>query len=502
MTLSRWSGVPVGSPAGGRFPLAGLCLFVFGAGAAATRSPIVVAVVPLAIFFLSLSVYLAVAGIVSLSAVLALAPIPTALPRGVSFAGGYVFWTDLLLVFAAALIFLAHQRVRSQVALASVGVILAVFLLLGAVNGAPLSEALADMRGPFRLAVAVIAVAWLVREDSRRAYLILTKVLFGIVIWTAGVVVAISLFGLPGFSIRTGSAALYTAVSSSVYDATRVTPDSGLACVIIAGLIVACWIMRIDTGYPRRIRITVAVCGLIVAVLSFTRSYVVVLAVLVIGATLLSSSLVLSVHRLAKLLFVFAAAGLVFYLGVKQFSEGAYRSVAAVVEAFTGRVFGGFGSETIRTDTSTAWRLRENGWAWQSFTHNWVAGTGFGVPYRGFQHGEIFRDSKGLTYVHSSYLWILVKTGVLGVCVAFFAFAQFVVHPLRRLSGTQREIWKLGILVGLTIGMQMVTSPTLFEAGNSMFVGLLVGLLVGFTPSRSIAEGKPTNTSRRSGVLT
>lgn len=503
MTLALWHGSARWSTSGGLLPIAGLCILVFAAGAAATRSPAVVILVPFALYFLSQSAYYAVTSVLSLSAVLALAPIPTAIPRGVSFAGGYVFWTDLLLALVAVTICLARKRVRAQMALAIVGIVLAVFLLLGATNGAPLSEALADTRGPFRLAVTAIAVAWLVAEDAKRTYFLLTKIMFGIVIWTAGVVTAISLFGLSGFPIRSGSAALYTTGSSSVFDATRVTPDSGLASVMIAGVIVACWIMNIDTGYSRILRFTVATCGAVVAVLSFTRSYMIVLAVLIVGATVLSSAVVQSVHKLARLCIVVGGTGFVVYVCLGQVAPGAYQAISAVVEAFMGRVFGGFGSDTIRADTSTAWRLRENGWAWQSFTHNLLAGTGFGVPYRGFQHGEIFRDSRGLTYVHSSYLWVLVKTGVLGVCVAVFAIVRFVLRPLAHLSRTRRDLGRLAVLVALSIAVQMVTSPTLFETGNSIFVGMLVGLLIGLTSSGgSVKTMTDGSAIRREGVLT
>ncbi|MGW3481988.1 O-antigen ligase family protein [Rhodococcus indonesiensis] len=474
--------------------VAGIVLTSFVAGAGATFWPALTVVVPLVFLGITQSAYSVVRGNLILAMVFALAPLPSIIPRGLTVASGYIFWVDVLLALAVLIVFAEVRSRRTLSAIVVTGLTLSLFLLYGLVNGAPLGNALADLRGPFRLAATTIVVWWLLRAEFERTYKVVARVVFAIIIWTAIVVALVSFAGTTAFPIRAASAALYTAGQSAVYDAIRVTPDSGLLCVMVSAALFACWLVRVETGFSIWVRAAIAGSGIFVGVMSFTRSYIIVFVIILAGAAFLSRARVEAFLRVVWLLAGSATILASLYLIGSLFSAGLHSLVSSVGDAFGGRVFGGLGTETLRGDSSTIWRLRENAWAWASFTSNWPLGTGFGVPYRGYQHGEIFAGGRGLLYVHSAYLWILVKAGVVGLIICVWSLASVVYLSLKRVSAVRPMVSRVFGLLLLGLAVQMVTSPTLFEAGNSVASGLLFGALLAISSGTGLSdygEGNP-----------
>jgi O-antigen ligase len=459
-------------------------------GFAVTQASALLAL-PLTIICLLIPLPMRIITLTGLAFVLGLAPLPNFIPRGISLGDGYIFWVDIILILVAVFLTTSRSTRFSSSLMLFMG-ILGLLLVFGIVRGAELSDAFSDFRGPFRLLVVMFAVAWMIKNDVDQFTRVFTRLIAAITIWTAFVVALISILDVRIFPIRSGNAALYVrGGGTSVYEATRVTPDSGLLCVLTAAILLACYVLGVQAGLSRAYTTITIFAGAYVGVVSYTRSYLIVFAVIVVGSFLFSGHFVRTLLRSIVPVVGLAITAVLSYALATFVVPGLVDGVGRVYEAFSGRVLGGFGSETIANDSSATWRVRENGWAIESVKENFLFGTGFGVPYRDLQRGEIFSGNRGLLYIHNAYLWVLVKTGLVGVIVAAACIYVGVSRVGKVLIPSRRKLGTLISLAILSIALQMITSPTPFESGNAIVCGAIAGVIFGCVEiySRTTAVG-------------
>ncbi|NRI66946.1 O-antigen ligase family protein [Rhodococcus sp. MS16] len=409
--------------------------------------------------------------------VLVLAPIPTVVPTSIWFAGGSVYFADVmaaLLIVAVVFSNLCPAVIRTVV-LTIAGVVV-LGLLVGALSHAKASLALADARGLLRLVAGASGVAFLGEVDRAGTVKLLSRLAAVVTIWTALVVALIAFLGVSSFGIRNSNAAVYTTSQSIVYDASRVTPDSGLTCVVVSAVLI---VIRLSWGYsPYKWNLVWWLCvgaGVFVGLISYTRGHFIVF-LLIIGLSLMVQPGRLAAFSRA----ICVTAGVVLfsvfgYYLVSTFSSAMANSLTQPLIAFQGKVIGGLSLNTVEVDTSALWRVRESDLAIDFLENNWIFGSGFGAPYRQIVTGEIFQGSRGTTYIHSGYLWFLVKLGAMGsVVVAVILFQYFLM--LWRSRNSEMGKWSaLCMVVLFSIATQMVTSPTMIENGNSVLVGIILG---------------------------
>lgn len=424
--------------------------------------------------------------------VVAFLPLPIGVPAGVSVAGNTLDWASLVCLVAVG-----HWLLRARIGhrgtlWTAVGIAcLVVFSVVGALNGADAAYWWRDVRGIFHLAVAAVLVH---RSHQPRQLRLLVH--------TAGVLVSVTAFGvvlaavgMELFSFRAESAALYAGQATEVYASTRVIAPAGVMAGAFGGLLIACLLMGwSDTlgKSPCRLRLSSGVLYLAASVavvaLSFTRGYFVILLVISLAGLAPAAFRGRVVARAVAAATALGALGAAVTNLRDWFPRPLVAFVDGAVEAFTGRVLSGLQPGTISADTSSTWRLRETREALDAFSDNWVVGTGFGAPYRPILPGEIFEGRDGLTYIHSSYIWVLTKTGVLGSGVFLLLVVLLLAALMRRDTRPPAATALLGFAL-LALAAQMVTSPTPFEIENSVLVGLLVSLTTASSRPARTATG-------------
>ncbi|WP_397518151.1 O-antigen ligase family protein [Rhodococcus pyridinivorans] len=385
-----------------------------------------------------------------------------------------------------ALVALEQDAPRALVrATLAIGAAVLAYAAFGLLNGAILSDAFVNLRGPVRVLAAASAVAYLCSKSIPSTLRTLLRALSFVSVCTAAVVAGIAFFGIGGFDIRSGNAAMYTSSSSIVYDATRVTPDSGLACVTLSGVLIVAWLLWDSRPLgSRTITVIIIVCGLFIGLISYTRGHLLVLGVVLVGATILRIGDLSFIVRALGMLTAIVVGGAAVLMSVKYAFPSIFAPIENAMSAFSGRVLSGLSASTAAADTSTQWRVRESALALQYFRDNWLFGSGLGVRYRSPMRGEIFTGTRGLTYIHSAYLWILVKLGIVGAVALLIGLFVFVKRLFVRRDDFVGALSKMILLVTIGYLVQMITSPTPFESGNSVVVGLIVGLGLACTSTK------------------
>jgi hypothetical protein len=421
--------------------------------------------------------------------VLTFMPLPLVVPSGISVGGNTLDWASLVCLVAVGL-WLLRARASAQALIWTLVGIPAVvlFSVVGFVNGADPAYWWRDVRGLLHLAVAAVLV--LRTRTPRQLRLLLHT--SGLVVSFTAVGVVLAALGVEAFSFRAESAALYVGGASEVYSSTRVIAPAGVMAGALGGLLIAClligWAETLGGAHcwaRRWTGVAYLVASVVVVALSYTRGYFLILVIVSLASVAPAASRSRAVARTV------ATASALVILGVavihlrSWFPRPLVAFVDGAIEAFNGRVLAGLQPGTVSSDTSTTWRIRETREALHAFADNWLVGTGFGAPYRRILPGEIFEGRDGLTYVHSSYIWILTKVGVLGSLTVLWLGYLWLAALLRRARRPPNGTALLGF-GRLALAAQMVTSPTPFEVENSVLVGLLVGLTVATSGAASM----------------
>jgi O-antigen ligase/polysaccharide polymerase Wzy-like membrane protein len=423
-------------------------------------------------------------------------PLPIGVPAGISVAGNMLDWASIVCLVVVGHWLLGARMGHRAILWTAVGTAcLVAFSVVGLLNGADAAYWWRDVRGIFHLAVAAVLVQ---RSHQPRLLRLLVHTAGALVSVTA-VGVVLAAVGVELFSFRAESAALYVGQASEVYASTRVIAPAGVLSGAFGGLLIACLLMGWSDTLgrpPCRLRLSSGLLYLAASVavvaLSYTRGYFVILLVISLAGLAPAASRGRVVARAVAAAATIGVLGAVVTNLSGWFPRPLVAFVDGAVEAFNGRVLSGLQPGTISEDTSSTWRLRETRAALDAFSDNWAVGTGFGAPYRQILPGEVFEGRDGLTYIHSSYIWILTKMGVLGSVV----FLSLVVLLLAALARRDARPPAATALLGfglLALAAQMVTSPTPFEIENSVLVGVLVGLTTASSRSpRSAADADLT----------
>lgn len=175
--------------------------------------------------------------------------------------------------------------------------------------------------------------------------------------------------------------------------------------------------------------------------------------------------------------------------------------VGPFLSAVLSRATSTFATEQTLNSSSLQWRVFETGAALQSIKEA-PLGVGLGNIYRpvttlageavGYQGTEPLNR-----FVHNSYLYIAVKTGVPGLaaflwfCVAFVGNSWRLVRRLP--DGTPRWLALAGMASFVGIMQWSFTEANFMQTGSTVVVGVLVGVVASSvratsTPDRALAE--------------
>lgn len=344
---------------------------------------------------------------------------------------------------------------------------LVVFSVFGVVHGNGATEVVKDIR-PFVYLLAAFVIGSRIWGTPMMDQL---KTQLTWVLWFSFVMIlAGSIVGLP-LQGRTESTALLDPTNLAD-GATRLLTATGFLAVVVLCATVALVVARYNTVKEVAY---LAVPSFAIVILGFSRNNVLGVAAAVLFA--------LFAARSARSIGVATVAGTsVVVVGLllvvsgptlATIPGGAY--IDKQVNGFSTRVLGGLTSDTRTTDPSVQYReITENAILRPKIVSEPLAGYGFGYAYKppSGPEGSFFHDSAPY-YAHNYWLWILVKTGVIGTLAFLFGTAGLALGALRHVT---RETLALGAPMAAMLVIAFY-APLPNDNPASALVGATAGLL-------------------------
>lgn len=337
----------------------------------------------------------------------------------------------------------------------------------------PLIEIVGDGRGLLTVLLAFVVVSRLFGTPYAATGI---KVLL-LSLWVSLAVIMLSMvfkFKLAG---RTEAAALFLNSSGAgTSESTRfLTAASEISVLVLCASIALVLAGRSTV----RQAAPFLVPSLLMTFLSFSRNSFLAVGLAVVFAIILART----VKPLAVTVKVAAFAAipiLIFTLANASFGVPGGAFVTAQIDAFMSRVVGGLDTSTLSDDTSAIARMNEDAYLMKAIGESPVVGHGFGFAYRPpVGSPGTFAATKGQYYGHNFYLWLMTKTGILGLGAFFFIAITPVLVCLRRRSNEALALASAS--AGLLLSIAFAPFPNDVSNGGSLAVGILLGALVAAT---------------------
>ena len=410
--------------------------------------------------------------------------------------GGSLYPSDVL-VPAAALA--AFRRCRfSARALAPAALALGVVLVgvaAFAVHGSPLAAFLTDLRGPVHLTLGVVVGLAAARDLDVRAAL---GRAFALILWISALAALVtSVTGLHLVAGPVQEVSTNIAGTETRFGVLRFQLAPSLASSVTLCVVAGFALIHRDRSVVRRAVLRYGPPSAVLVFLSFARNSLLALA-LATAFSLLVGVRTGQVRRAAArvlALGVVAGLGAVAVFALTEVATrvaGAARNpVEAQVSAYRGRVLDVLGGDKLKNDSSASFRSAENRYAVAAIRRRPLAGSGFGAAYRPRFRLDPFSDARGTRYAHNYYLWIAVKTGLVGLALSLTLFTWPLLRFLRRRRGATRR-WEADVaplLAGLVgaLGILFV-APAASAPGFASVFGCLLGFLWAWRPGRGAAS--------------
>jgi O-antigen ligase len=133
-------------------------------------------------------------------------------------------------------------------------------------------------------------------------------------------------------------------------------------------------------------------------------------------------------------------------------------------------------TDPLSPDETLLWRIEETGYAWQHIAAHPFVGIGLFNPYRPpFFEGDTLR-----AYIHNGYLWVWLKTGLMGLLPFLFLIFGFVMHGFLGWKKVQdpflRSITLGASLIIFAMAFSNFVAPVLIEGFNLAFFAVTIGI--------------------------
>jgi O-antigen ligase len=269
---------------------------------------------------------------------------------------------------------------------------------------------------------------------------------------------------------------------AGVSDATTrfLSPATHLAFAVLCGCVAWAIVARLT-----REVVVAAVSAAAITFLGFSRNAVIGLAAAAAYAVIVSLSL-RTAQRAAviALSLVISGAALVSVADANRGPGGMPGAsfVAREWDAYKTRVFSSLSLNLSvnSSNSSLKWRATENVFAERAWRHHRVLGEGLGAYYRPpLGSFDTFAGQTGRHYIHNTYLWLLAKTGLLGLA----AFLAFVLCPLGSLVFRLRRD-PVAVSLGAAI-VGLLAIGFVVPVPNDLWAAPALGIAVGLSQRRA-----------------
>ena len=342
---------------------------------------------------------------IAVTVFLCTAAFPAGIPQGLAVGGVTVFFSELALLLCAVYCLIALSKSTITDA---VGAVLActtiAFGVGGILAGYDISVVGSETRGLMAFAAAIVVAGRIVAAKAWYwAYLGVC-----ITLWFSAAAVILGNLGVIVLRARADDASILAEGSAPSGVVRVLTPATQLGVATLAVCI------SVTILNPRRAASVLALVlpAAVITIFAFSRNSIVIIGLTVILTPILARSgrgLLRSIGVTAGFVLVY------FLLGSALSSVSDIRSLArfkAIYDAYQGRVVEGFSSVSLSRDTSIRYREVETQYLRSAIGGNslWF-GHWFGYAYK---PPRDLGSPATAYYAHNFYLWLLVKTGLVG----------------------------------------------------------------------------------------
>jgi O-antigen ligase len=143
------------------------------------------------------------------------------------------------------------------------------------------------------------------------------------------------------------------------------------------------------------------------------------------------------------------------------------------------RYGGRFASSThVTTDKALLSRYVEWGYLWDAIKESPLLGHGFGAQFH--MYDILLQQHSWMSFSHSSYLYLLFKSGIVGAMLFFYAFTAFIVLGVRlsrnrSLPDGARAVVRAGLGMMIAFLLDAYAAPDLDSKLDLIWIGLIWG---------------------------
>lgn len=218
----------------------------------------------------------------------------------------------------------------------------------------------------------------------------------------------------------------------------------------------------------------------LIVLLSFSRNPLISLAFGVAVAIWHSPSVATAARAIRLIVLTGLAVAVAWLFALLDSGGPIAHWLSAQTAGFTDRVLGGLSAQALATDSSTLYRTdQENPYLETAFWQSPLIGHGFGFEYKPAFTGRYYASEEiaiqASRYAHQFYLWLAVKTGLVGLAMFLFLALRPALRALRRNTPHLTTAFAsalLGMMAQSFFAPMPVGSPT------SLLFGALLGFVV------------------------
>jgi O-antigen ligase len=402
--------------------------------------------------------------------------LPIWVPRAVSVGGLNLNVYEAFLILAAAgWLLYGKSRRNTDLTAAFLAGFLVLAALISVLAQMPAAAVIFETRRLLVLAVAIFVAgrAW---GTADRVYLRA----IGAVLWVSAVITILA----SATGLDLGQRALAASLEyGDELAATRLLTEATYLGVAVLS---ACLCLFLASNLSKRAAVGLVLPAVLVVLLSFSRNPLLSLGVAAVVA-LISAPTFATLIRALKLALI-AGATLLVVWGTSLLDPGGpvERWLSSQFLGFADRVIGGLSSDALSADSSALYRAQqETPYLVLAFQQSPVFGHGFGFEYKPDFTGRRYASAEiavaASRYAHHFFLWMLVKTGLVGL----LAFLTLTLIPALRALGRRTPAMVTALAAAL-LGMfaQSFVAPMPIGTPTCLLFGALVGAVAAGLPQR------------------
>lgn len=400
--------------------------------------------------------------------------LPAQFPTWISLGRYGFYFMELLIVIS--LMWSISKPISSETkrVVTLLGTLLIAGSIVGAVSGESVIRVIGDIRPIIFTTLSIVIGAAVINAGM------LKQVLYTIkwVLWASTAITLVASFTGAPLAGRTEVATLTIGDSN---DATRYLTAATTLALVTACTCAALYVLK---SAPGRTLLPFIIPSIIILLLAFSRTNILGVGVAALVALLAAFRLGIAVRGLSRIMstIILVAVVTVAIISSSPLSTESDSWIGRQLGSYSARVIDGLSPDTLNSDSSTQYRVKENQELLEEVPNSPVIGHGFGFAYQepSGRPGTFLHD-RAPWYAHNFYLWLLVKAGFVGLLIFLYAVLTPIMRTLFR-SNNLLAISLASTCVSLLV--INIFAPIPLGTVNGPALGLLLGAVIALLEDR------------------